>query len=48
MIRFNDQLLERVTSGILQRVTSATSNKENLQQVTSDFTTSNEQQGEFK
>ena len=36
----NEQILQRVTSGFLQRAASATSNKRILQRVTSDFTTS--------
>ena len=39
----NEQILQRVTSDLLQRATSATSNEQILQRVTSDFTTSNEQ-----
>ena len=35
--------MQRVTSNFLQRVTSATSNEQILQRVTSDFTTGNEQ-----
>ena len=37
MIFCKEQLLQRVTSDILQRVISATSNEQSLQQVTSDF-----------
>ena len=51
----NEQILHRVTRNLLQRATSATSNKRILQRVTSvlqpavsDFTTSNEQQVNFK
>ena len=36
-------ILQRATSGFLQRAASATSNERILQRVTSDFTTSNEQ-----
>ena len=44
---FNEQLLERVKNKSLQWVTSATSNKQILQRVMSDFITSNEQGTDF-
>ena len=47
MIFCNKQLLQRVTSDFLQRITAATTNEQILQRVTSDFTTSNEQRVNF-
>ena len=47
MIFCNEQLLQRVTSNFLQQATSATSGERISQQVTSDFTLSNEQRVNF-
>ena len=44
---YNEQLLQRVTTEILERTTPATSNQQILKQVRSDFTTSNKQQVNF-
>ena len=40
----NERISQRLTSDLLQRATSAVSNKQILQRVTSDYTTSNERQ----
>ena len=42
-----EQILQWVTSYFLQRATSATTNERISQRVTSDFTTSKEQQANF-
>ena len=39
-----ERISQRLTSDLLQRATSAVSNKQILQRVTSDYTTSNERQ----
>ena len=39
-----ERISQRLTSDLLQRATSAVSNEQILQQVTSDYTTSNERQ----
>ena len=43
-----EQILQQVTSDVLQRTTSATSNERILQLVASDFATSNEQRVNFQ